>query len=310
MIHASGWKNRFGLSLVSNLVSNLVFSLISLLIFTNSAHSEITVVDDGAHTVRLATPAKRVVSLAPHITELLYAAGAGHTVVGVSSWSDYPPDAKKLSIIAGGNRLDLERIIDLKPDLVIAWKSGSNTHQIKRLKKLGLTIFESEPRSFDDIATSIERFAKLTGSRDGSTAAKSFRENHERLKQRYAGEKSVSIFYQIWPSPLMTLNDKHLVAEIFQLCGAVNIFGKLAPLTPSVSAEAVAKANPDAILMTDTESSGLDRWRALPMLKAARLDNLFAMDGTLVNRAGPRVLEGATQLCEKIQIARDHLQKN
>jgi iron complex transport system substrate-binding protein len=230
-------------------------------------------------------------------------------VVGISAWSDYPAEAKKLPIIADGSRLDLERIIDLRPDLVIAWKSGSNAHQIKRLKKLGLTIFESEPRSFDDIATSIERFAKLTGSSDGTHAAKTFRENHERLKQRYAGKKTISIFYQIWPSPLMTLNDKHLVAEIFQLCGAVNVFGKLAPLTPSVSAEAVAKANPDAILMTDSESSGLDRWRAIPMLKATRHDNLFTIDGTLVNRAGPRVIEGATQLCEKIEIARDHLQK-
>jgi iron complex transport system substrate-binding protein len=299
MIHASRWKNRFGLSFVS--------SLISLLIFINPAHSQITVVDDGAHTVRLNTAAKRVVSLAPHITELLFAAGAGHTVVGVSEWSDYPAVAKKLPIVADGNRLDLERIIDLKPDLIIAWKSGSNTHQIKRLKKLGLTIFESEPRSFDDIATSIERFAKLTGASDGTNAVKTFRKNHERLKQRYAGKKTISIFYQIWPSPLMTLNDKHLVAEIFRLCGAVNIFGKLVPLTPSVSTEAVAKANPDAILMTDTRSSGLDRWRALPEMKATRFDNLFSLDGTLVNRAGPRVIEGATQLCEKIEMARDHL---
>jgi iron complex transport system substrate-binding protein len=302
MIHASRWKNRLALG--------LMLSLVLLLGLLNSAHSEITVVDDGAHTVTLTTAAQRVVSLAPHVTELLYAAGAGHTVVGVSSWSDYPPETKKLPIIADGNRLDLERIIDLKPDLVIAWKSGSNAHQIKRLKKLGLTIFESEPRSFEDIATSIERFAKLTGSTDGSHAAKSFRENHERLKQRYIGKKSISIFYQIWPSPLMTLNDKHLVAEIFTLCGAVNVFGKLAPLTPSVSAEAVAKANPDAILMTDSEGSGLDRWRALPTLKASQRNNLFVINGTLVNRAGPRVLEGATQLCEKIEMAREHLQKH
>ena len=301
MIHANRWKSRVLLCSVLRLV--LLLGLI------NSAHSEITVVDDGAHTVRLTAAAQRIVSLAPHITELLYAAGAGHTVVGISAWSDYPAEAKKLPIIADGSRLDLERIIDLKPDLVIAWKSGSNAHQIKRLKKLGLTIFESEPRSFEDIATSIERFAKLTGSTDGSHAAKSFRENHERLKQRYIGKKSISIFYQIWPSPLMTLNDKHLVAEIFTLCGAVNVCGKLAPLTPSVSAEAVAKANPDAILMTDSESSGLDRWRALPTLKATRFDNLFSIDGTLVNRAGPRVIEGATQLCEKIEMARDHLQK-
>jgi len=302
MIHASRWKSR--------LVLEFVLSLVLLLGLFHSAHSEISVVDDGAHTVRLTTAAKRVVSLAPHITELLYAAGAGHTVVGVSAWSDYPAEAKKLTIVADGSRLDLERIIDLQPDLVIAWKSGSNVHQIKRLKKLGLTIFESEPRSFDDIARSLERFAKITGSSDGTHAAKTFRENHERLKQRYARKKSISVFYQIWPSPLMTLNDKHLVAEMFQLCGAVNVFGKLAPLTPSVSAEAVAKANPDAILMTDPESSGLDRWRALPTLKATRFDNLFSVNGTLVNRAGPRALEGATQLCEKIETAREHLQKH
>jgi iron complex transport system substrate-binding protein len=305
MIHARRWKSR----LVLEFVLGFVLSLVLLLSLIHSAHSEITVVDDDAHTVRLTTAAQRVVSLAPHITELLYAAGAGHTVVGISAWSDYPAEAKKLPIIADGSRLDLERIIDLRPDLVIAWKSGSNAHQTKRLKKLGLTIFESEPRSFDDIATSIERFAKLTGSSNGTHAAKTFRENHERLKQRYAGKKTISIFYQIWSSPLMTLNDKHLVAEMFQLCGAVNVFGKLAPLTPSVSAEAVAKANPDAILMTDSESSSLDRWRALPTLKATRFDNLFSIDGTLVNRAGPRVIEGATQLCEKIEMARDHLQK-
>ena len=306
MTHASRWKSR----LVLEFVLGFMLSLVLLLGLIHSAHSEITVVDDGAHTVRLTTAAKRVVSLAPHITELLYAAGAGHAVVGVSAWSDYPAEAKKLPIVADGSRLDLERIIDLQPDLVIAWKSGSNAHQIKRLKKLGLTIFESEPQSFNDIATSIERFAKLTGSSDGTHAAKTFRESHERLKQRYARKKSISIFYQIWPSPLMTLNDKHLVAEMFQLCGAVNVFGKLAPLTPSVSAEAVTKANPDAILMTDPESSGLDRWRALPTLRATRFDNLFSVNGTLVNRAGPRVLEGAAQLCEKIETAREHLQKH
>ena len=141
MIRASRWKNRFELSLVSSLFSNLVLSLISLLIFTNSAHSEITVVDDGGHTVRVSTAAKRVVSLAPHITALLYAAGAGHTVVGVSAWSAYPAEAKKLPIVADGNRLDLERIIDLQPDLVIAWKSGNNAHQFKPLKNHRLNFF-------------------------------------------------------------------------------------------------------------------------------------------------------------------------
>ena len=297
MIHHGRWQRHWG------------WGFISLLIVISSAYSEVTVKDDSANSITLVTPAKRVVSLAPHITELLFAAGAGHTVVGVSSWSDYPPEAKKLPVVAEGNRLDLERIIDLKPDLVIAWKSGSNTHQIKRLKSLGLTIFESEPRHFADIASSVERFAKLTGSGDGTVAAKAFREQLEQLKHRYSGKKTLRIFYQIWPSPLMTLNDQHLVADIFTLCGATNIFGQLPSLSPSISTEAVVKANPDAIIIVDASSATLDRWRSLRMLKATQKNNLFTVSGTLTNRAGPRIVEGAAQLCEHIDVARTYLQE-
>lgn len=282
--------------------------LIFFLTLVETASANITVTDDGAHQVKLTTPAKRVVSLAPHTTELLFAAGAGHTVVGVSAWSDYPAQAKNLPIVAEGGRLDLERIINLRPDLIIAWKSGSNARQIKRLKALGLTVFESEPRSLADIASSMERLSTLTDTTEGVQAAKLFREHADQLKQRYAGKKPLRIFYQIWASPLMTLNDQHLVTEVFHLCGATNVFGKLSSLAPSVSAEAVVKANPDAIFLVDAEGPALDRWRALPQLKATQRNNLFTVNGTLLNRAGPRLLEGAAQLCDHIEVARSHLQ--
>lgn len=302
MIHPNRWLCRLRLG--------LCLGVISLLVAITSAHSEITVKDDSANSITLTTPAKRIISLAPHITELLYAAGAGKTVVGVSSWSDYPPEAKKLPVVADGSRLDLERIIDLKPDVVISWKSGSNAHQIQRLKSLGLTVFESEPRHFEEITSSIERFAKLTGNGNGAVAAKAFHEKIAQLKHRYTGKKTLRIFYQIWPSPLMTLNDHHLVADMFNLCGATNIFGELPSLSPSVSTEAVVKANPDAIIIVDASSATLDRWRSLRILKATQKNNIFSINGTLVNRAGPRSAEGASQLCEQIDIARTHLQEH
>jgi iron complex transport system substrate-binding protein len=297
MIFPSHWKCRYALCL---------FFFLTVL---GTASADITVLDDAANQIKLSATAHRVVSLAPHTTELLFAAGAGHTVVGVSAWSDYPAQAKNLPVVADGGRLDLERIINLQPDLIIAWKNGSNARQIKRLKTLGFTVFESEPRSLADIASSLERFSTLTGTTEGAQAAKHFREHAQQLNQRYAGRKSLRIFYQIWASPLMTLNDQHLITEVFQLCGATNVFGNLSTLAPSVSTEAVVKANPDAIFLVDAESSTVRRWQAFPKLKATHHNNLFTVNGTLLNRAGPRLLEGAAQLCEHLEIARSHLQE-
>lgn len=271
------------------------------------ASATVSAIDDSGHRITLASPAARIISLAPHVTELLYAAGAGPAVVGVSAWSDYPAAAQKLPVVADGARLELERIIDLQPDLVIAWKSGSSARQVARLRKLGLTVFESEPRGFEDIARSMERFAVLAGTTEGKKAAASFRERLQDLREHYEGRTRVSVFYQIWSSPLMTLNARHMVSDALKLCGATNIFGKLAQIAPTISTEAVVVANPDAIIISDERSTALGRWRSLPQMKAVRHENLFSVNGTLINRAGPRIIEGTTQLCERIDIARKHL---
>ena len=268
------------------------------------AASIIDVVDDGGHRISLSVPASRIISLAPNITELLYAAGAGAAIVGVSAWSDYPPAAEKLPIVADGARLDLERIIDLKPDLVIAWKSGSSARQVARLRKLGLTVFESEPRNLDDIARSLERFGMLAGSPEGKVAAASFRKQWHELREQYKGRKKITVFYQIWSSPLMTLNGKHMVSDALKLCGAINIFADIPQLAPTVSTEAVVAADPDAILLTDERSPGADRWRSLSQMTSVKHDNILSVNGTLMNRDGPRILEGTTQLCERIETAR------
>ncbi len=292
-----------------NAMSQVVPLLVSLL-FTQTgvaANTTVSAMDDGGNKITLSSPAKRIISLAPHITELLYAAGGGPAVVGVSAWSDYPPAADKLPVVADGARLELERIINLKPDLVIAWKSGSSARQVARLRKLGLVVFESEPRSFDDIAASLERFGALAGSTAGKTAAASFRARLHEVRAHYAGRKKIRVFYQIWPSPLMTLSGKHMVTDALRLCGATNIFAELQQIAPTVSTEAVVTSNPDAIILTDERSPAADRWRSMSQMTAVKHDNLFSVNGTLMNRAGPRILEGTTQLCERIDTARKRL---
>jgi len=272
-----------------------------------TAGPTVSVMDDGGHRISLPAPATRIVSLAPNITELLYAAGAGAAVVGVSAWSDYPPAAEKLPVVANGTRLDLERIIDLKPDLVIAWKSGTSARQIARLRKLGLIVFESEPRHFEDIARSLERFGTLAGRPEGNAAAASFRKRWHELREHYQGRKKISVFYQIWASPLMTLNGKHLVSDALSLCGATNIFANVPQLAPTVSTEAVVAGNPDVILLSDERSPAADRWRSLTQMTAIRHDTLLSVNGALMNRAGPRILEGTAQLCERLETARQRL---
>ncbi len=293
-------------------VAQVAVILIFLLCHAHAtaAASIINVVDDGGHRISLSAPASRIISLAPNITELLYAAGAGTAVVGVSAWSDYPPAAEKLPVVADGTRLDLERIIDLKPDLIIAWKSGSSARQIARLRKLGLTVFESEPRHFDDIARSLERFGTLAGSPEGQAAASSFRKQWHELREQYKGRKKISVFYQIWASPLMTLSGKHMVSDALRLCGATNIFADIPQLAPTVSTEAVVMANPEVILLSDERSPAADRWRSLSQMTAVTHDNILSVNGTLMNRAGPRILEATAQLCERIETARKRLHKH
>ncbi len=267
------------------------------------AHAEISVIDDSGRRVTLPAPAKRIVSLAPHATELLFVAGAGKKVIGVSSGSDYPSEASHLPSTGNSSRLDIERITLLKPDLILAWSSGNNPRQIAQLRKQGYAVFESEPRRFEDIATTLERLTALTGSTHGSNAAADFRRSQALIGDRYQRRTPVTVFYQIWPSPLMTLNGQHLVSQALNLCGATNVFGSLPQLAPTVSREAVVSANPDAILISD-ESGDFERWTNLTSLKAVRQQHLFKVNGKLLNRPTPRMLTAVSDLCEQIDTVR------
>lgn len=266
----------------------------------------VSVVDDAKRTVTLPHPARRIVSLSPHATEILYAAGAGSYIVGVVEYSDYPPEAKQITSVGSGVALDLERIMSLKPDLVISWGSGNSAAQVRRLRELGVPVFESEPRDFPTIATSIERLARLAGTeRVGQAAANVFRAQLTRIQATYQRRPSITVFYQIWHTPLMTLNGMHPVSIALRLCGARNIFSDLSQLAPTVSVEAVLQANPDVIIASSGEQDDvLSGWRRFPGLKAVARDNLFLIDGGLMNRSGPRILDATEALCRQLDNAR------
>lgn len=278
--------------------------LLAALLPAAAAGATVSATDDSGRVVTLAAPAARIISLAPHATELLFAAGAGARVVGVSAYSNFPAEASRLPSVGDAMRADMERIIALKPDLIVGWKSGNNPAQLERLRALGLPVFDSEPRQFDDIASSLERLGALAGTVEGRAAAARFRADLRALRERYSARKPVRVFYQIWPSPLMTLNDAHIVSEAIRLCGGVNLFGKLAPLVPTVSREAVLKADPEAIFVSDEDAQAFGRWRGYGNLTAVRNNSLFRIDGGVMNRAGPRMLGATALLCEQIDAAR------
>lgn len=282
--------------------------LILILLTAASAHADVVVRDDAGQVLRLATPARRIISLAPHITENLYAAGAGDAIVGVSEYSDYPAAARKLRRVGNYASLDLEAIVAMKPDLVIAWESGNAAAQLARLRTLGLPLFISEPRGIEDIAGSLERFGELAGTSGvAGEAARALRTRQVEMRRRYASRPAVRTFYQIWHQPLITVSGHQLIGSVMRLCGAENVFAGLSQLAPTVSVEAVLAANPEAIVasgMDDTRPEWLDMWLRWKELQATRRGNLFFVPADLINRHTPRVLDGAQLLCDYLETAR------
>lgn len=268
----------------------------------------ITVVDDTGQQVTLAAPAQRIISMAPHVTELLFAAGGGARIVGAMNFSDYPAAAKKLPLIGSNAQIDIERVIAMKPDLLIVWQSGNTGRQLEQLARLGIPLFRSEPRTLEQVADTLTRFGSLMGTQAvAANAAAQYRTSIATLEARYAARAPVRVFYQIWDKPLYTLSGKHIINDAIRVCGGQNIFADLAVVAPSVSVEAVLAANPEAIFggdQHDAADAGIAIWQPFRGMLAVQRGNLFRLDGELLTRPGPRIAEGVAQLCEKIALAR------
>jgi iron complex transport system substrate-binding protein len=265
------------------------------------------VTDDTGRVVSLARPAQRIISLAPHTTELLFAAGAGERVVGVVDFSDFPEAARQLPRVGNSGALDLERILALRPDLIVGWRSGNPMAALERLSKFGIPVFLSEPRRIEDIPANIDRLGELSGTTEiASRESERFRDEAAALRARYSQRRSVRVFYQIWDRPLITVNGEHMISAVLNLCGGVNVFAALGPLAPEVSVEGVLGENPAAILIGDSaeRQDGVKFWSRWPALHAVKHGRVYRVPPDHMQRQSPRILLGARRVCEILEEVR------
>ena len=272
---------------------------------------EIQVIDDAKRPVVLQQPAQRIISLSPHITELIYSAGAGGKIIGIDDYSNYPEATKSIARIGDAIHLDIEKILSLQPDLIIAWGSGqSHDKFIEQLIDLNLTVYISSPEDLEAIPHTVENIGKLAGTYDyAKQQSQRFRDELIDIINEYSGQDSVTVFYEIWNQPLFTINGQHVMSKVIEICGGQNIFADLPILSPEVSIESVISANPDVIIASGTGEGDqrppwLDDWLQWPTIKAARNNHLYHIPPDLIHRQTFRILQGTRILCEQLQSAR------
>lgn len=281
---------------------------LSLLATTTVGSQGIRATGSDGVAVSLPQPAQRVIALAPHLAENLFAAGAGETLTATVEYSDYPPAARSVPRIGGYNSLSVEAIVARQPDLVLAWGSGSGSAIIQRLRGLGIPVYSDEIRRLTDIPDSIRTLGDLTGRQvKARKRARRFEQELASLREDNAGKAVLGVFYQIWHDPLQTVGGDHLISEVISLCGGRNVFDDAAGLAPRISRESIILRNPDVIVASGSSRSvteWLARWRDIPRLRAVQTDALYVVDPDLLERPTPRLLTGARQLCERLDRAR------
>ena len=254
---------------------------------------------------------ERVVTLAPNITELLYAAGAGARLVGTVDTSDYPPAARAVPRIGDVQRLDAERLVALKPDLVLVWGDGSPTTQKALLARLGLATLSLEQHSLADVAAALEQLGEVFGTEaTARAAAGALRAQIAALSARYANARRLRVFYQVWSTPLYTLGGRHVATEMLRVCGADNVFADQAVSSFAVDEEAVYAKDPDVVALAGSAEENADwlsRWQHRAPLRAIASGNVIRLDPDLVNRMGPRIGLGTERLCQALEERRTAL---
>lgn len=276
--------------------------LLRLFLCAGLAQAAVEVRDDYGHAVSLGAPARRIVSLAPHLTELLYAAGAGAQVVGALEHSDYPPEAHSVPRVGSEAGIDIEALIALRPDLVVAWPNAGSVRTVNRLAQIGLPVFRSEPRELADIARTLERFGVLAGTAErAAQAADAFRKRVRALEARYSERPKIRVFYQVWDRPLITVSGDHVISKVMRICGGENVFAGLPLIAPQIDREAVVSANPQVII---SSGASLEGWKAFSGLAAVKNAHLYAISPDLIQRHTPRLLDGAERLCTLLEQAR------
>jgi iron complex transport system substrate-binding protein len=250
--------------------------------------------------------ASRVVTLAPNLAELVFAAGAGASLVGVSAYSDYPAQALELPLVGDAFMVDQEQLALLQPDLLLVWQSGTPTHVVDELRRTGYRVEVIRTRSLDDIAIALIRIGTLTGhAEEAAGVAAAYTEGLRSLADRNRDKTSLRVFYQISKRPLFTVNGEHYVSELIDICGGSNVFADLNDLAPTVDVEAVIERNPEVMLAsTDAGAEAFDVWDRWPHVAASKHGNRFLMPADEIGRATPRLLAAGEAVCDALDTAR------
>jgi iron complex transport system substrate-binding protein len=281
-----------------------------VLLLTSSAAlaAGLDVVDDtGAH-ISLSRPAQRIVSLAPGAAEMLFAAGAGSKLVATVAYSDEPAAARLVPRIGDSSAIDMERLLVLKPDVIVFWPGGNNAAQIAQLQRLGVTMYGQQVNRLADLGASLRRLGLLAGTQSAARQrADEVEATLARLRVRYANRPALTALLETWNQPLYTVGGRHIMSDVLSVCGAVNVFGDLAQLSPAVQVEAVLTRDPDLIIAAAPPGGGaqwLEVWRRFPSMKAVRTGNLLDFQDQALSRLGPSLLDATANLCERIDAAR------
>ncbi len=281
---------------------SLFTSLVFFGLFTaQTGAANITLRQANGETLTLAGPAKRIITLAPNLAELIFAAGAGNQLKAVVEYSRFPTEVAQLPRVGDAFRIDLERILEYEPDLVIAWKSGNSQTALQKLKQLGITVWQIEITRPGDIAEVVENMSRAAGTEaQGVAVARQLQDRLAHLRQQNSNKTPVDYFYQIATRPLYTVNGRHIISHSLEICGGVNVFSDLPALAPQISRESVFLANPQAMIAPETPGGApaLQDWQEWPMLQAVENNSMIYLPADEISQATPRLLDSIELACK------------
>jgi iron complex transport system substrate-binding protein len=263
-----------------------------------------------AGAAHAAAPPQRIVSLAPHLTELAFTAGAGDRIVATVEYSNHPDAARSVPRIGDAFRVDLERLLALRPDAVLVWESGTPAPTIERIRALHLPVVSFQTQRLADVATVLRAIGRLAGtSAVAEREAADYERSIQQLRDRYRDRTRIRVFIEVDDRPLYTVNGRQIISEIVELCGGRNVFAELNELAPAIGIEAVIAANPQAIISTDdTVPDAAAEWSRWRHIEAVRTGNIYTLRSDDIARATTRQTVAADAVCRTLDTARQRLQ--